>query len=104
MRFSIFLFFCIFYVASAQIAYHVQEIYKPINKNSVNVLPGDMFSGDYEISDIKEGIGKDYSDNSLKKIAEKFYKDVDSTEQNILEELDQLKELLGERSLILTIF
>lgn len=92
------------YVVKAQIGYQVLEIYKPINKNSVNVLPSDMVSTDYEISNINETVRKSYSDNSLKKIAEKYYKEVDSTEQGILEELDQLKELLGERSFILTIF
>ncbi|CRG97553.1 conserved Plasmodium protein, unknown function [Plasmodium gallinaceum] len=104
MKHFIFVFFFLFYLVYAQIPYDILSIYKPLNSQSVKVLPGDKVSIDYKLKDIKDDIGKEYSENSLKKLAEKYYKDVDSTDQNILEELDQLKDLLGEKSLFLTIF
>ncbi|CRH02413.1 conserved Plasmodium protein, unknown function [Plasmodium relictum] len=104
MKNFIFLFFFLFYLVYAQIPYDIQSIYKPLNSHSVNAFPGDKVSSDYELKDIKNEIEKEYPENSLKKLAERYYKDVDATNQNILEELDQLKDLLGERSLYFIIF
>ncbi|CAG9471977.1 conserved Plasmodium protein, unknown function [Plasmodium vivax] len=90
--------------AYAQLPYDVMNIYKPLNSHSVNAIPGDKMSEEYEVKDIKDEVEKEYSENSLKKLAERYHKDVGEGDQSILEELDQLNDIIGERTLHLNIF
>ncbi|SPJ11886.1 conserved Plasmodium protein, unknown function [Plasmodium sp. DRC-Itaito] len=99
--FILLFFLCVVY---AQIPYDVQRIYKPSNPQSVHALPGDKVASDYKFKDTKMEVEKDYSKNSLKWLAQKYYKDVDETHKYILEELDHLTEIIGERTLFFTIF
>ncbi|KJP88211.1 hypothetical protein AK88_02158 [Plasmodium fragile] len=77
---------------------------QPLNSHSVNAIPGDKMSEEYEVKDIKDEVQKEYSENSLKRLAERYHKDVGESDQNILEELDQLNDIIGERTLHLNIF
>ncbi|KYN96964.1 hypothetical protein PGSY75_1316300 [Plasmodium gaboni] len=99
--FILFFFLCVVY---AQIPYDVQRIYKPSNPQSVHALPGDKVASDYKYKDTKMEVEKENSKNTLKWLAQKYYKDVDETNKNILEELDQLSDIIGERTLYFTIF
>ncbi|SCQ16805.1 conserved Plasmodium protein, unknown function [Plasmodium ovale] len=100
----IFLFLALFYMVYGQIPYEVQEIYKPLRSQSVNAMPGDNVSADFELKEIKHNTEKEYAENSLRKLAERYHKEVEEMNQNILEELDQLIDIMDERSLYFTIF
>ncbi|SBS90293.1 conserved Plasmodium protein, unknown function [Plasmodium malariae] len=66
----------------------------PLNSQSVNVMPGDKISAVYKIQDNVNELEKEYSENSLKKLAERYYQEIEEMNENILEELDQ-KKLCG---------
>ncbi|CDU20518.1 hypothetical protein YYC_01308 [Plasmodium yoelii 17X] len=100
----IFLLFFLFYTVCAQIPYEVQNIYKPQNPQSVNAMPGDKASADYEFKDIQNTTEKEYGENSLKKLSERYYKDIDGNNKSIFEELDQIIDIVGDKSLYFTMF
>ncbi|SCP03276.1 conserved Plasmodium protein, unknown function [Plasmodium malariae] len=100
----IFFFFSFLYTVYGQLPYDVQNIYKPLNSQSVNVMPGDKISAVYKIQDNVNELEKEYSENSLKKLAERYYQEIEEMNENILEELDQINDIVGERSLYFTIF
>ncbi|CAA9990770.1 conserved Plasmodium protein, unknown function [Plasmodium knowlesi strain H] len=102
--FHLFLLLAFVCTAYAQLPYDVLNIYKPLNSHSVNAIPGDKMSEEYEVKDMKDEVEKEYSENSLKRLAERYHKDVGEGDQNILEELDQLNDIIGERILHLNIF
>ncbi|KEG04276.1 hypothetical protein YYE_01182 [Plasmodium vinckei vinckei] len=86
----IFLPFFLFYTVYAQIPYEVQNIYKPRNPESVNAMPGDKTPADYEFKDIQSVGEKEYAENSLKKLSERYSKDIEGNNKSIFEELDQV--------------
>ncbi|VWU50961.1 conserved protein, unknown function [Hepatocystis sp. ex Piliocolobus tephrosceles] len=101
----IFLFFFLFLqLTYAQLPYEVQNIYKAINAHSVIAMPGDKSAEEVIINNNNGNIQKDYSEHSLKKLADKYYKDIEGSNQGILEELNQLIDIVNDKSLYLTIF
>ncbi|CAD2113142.1 conserved Plasmodium protein, unknown function [Plasmodium vinckei] len=100
----IFLLFCLFYTVYAQIPYEVQNIYKPRNPQSVNAMPGDKTPADYEYKDIQSTGEKEYGENSLKILSERYYKDIAGNNKSIFEELDQIIDIVGDKSLYFTMF
>ncbi|SCM13251.1 conserved Plasmodium protein, unknown function [Plasmodium chabaudi adami] len=100
----IFFLFFLFYTVYAQIPYEVQNIYKPLNPQSVNAMPGDKTQADYEFKDIQSTGEKEYSENSLKKLSERYYKDIAGNNKSIFEELDQIIDIVGDKSLYLKMF
>ncbi|GAW83370.1 conserved Plasmodium protein, unknown function [Plasmodium gonderi] len=98
------LLFALMYTVYAQLPYEVLNIYKPLNSHSVNAFPGDKNNEEYEVKDIKNGEEKEHSENSLKRLAERYHKDIEEGDQNILEELDQLNDIIGDRTLRFNIF